>query len=212
MEPRIHCGNGAGWRPRGDGPAGGPEGGPPGSNPAGVPIGRGAWRGHAPPTAAGPRSSGPHTHARAAAIPSGVCPAQLATPPTHGGRHSPPLIEVPRRHACRPCSPRWKPCAPSCLAPHCAAAAPLSGEASAALLEWGVLQVALGKHLAEWRQPSRAEVLAHVILVGCTVHEAHLAAAAVFAAHDAATVVTALVHIQGGNRASPTVLGLLQAV
>ena len=72
--------------------------------------------------------------------------------------------------------------------------------------------MAPGKHPAEWRQPPDVEALAQVALVGCTVHEAHLAAAAVFAAHEAANVVTALVHVQGGSRASRTAAVLLKAL
>ena len=49
-------------------------------------------------------------------------------------------------------------------------------------------------------------------LVGCTVHEAHLAAAAAVAAHDAVQRVTALVHVRGGSKAAPTVAALLQAL
>ena len=49
-------------------------------------------------------------------------------------------------------------------------------------------------------------------LVGCTVHEAHLAAAAAVVAHDAVQRVTALVHVQGGSKAAPTVAALLQTL
>ena len=51
-----------------------------------------------------------------------------------------------------------------------------------------------------------------VALVGCTVHEAHLAAAAAVAAHDAVHQVTAVVHVQGGSRAAPTVATLPQTL
>ena len=51
-----------------------------------------------------------------------------------------------------------------------------------------------------------------VALVGCTVHEAHLAAAAALAAHDAVRRVTALVHVQGVSKAAPTVAALLQTL
>ena len=49
-------------------------------------------------------------------------------------------------------------------------------------------------------------------LVGCTVHEAHLAAAAAIAAHYGVQRLTALVHVQGGSKAAPTVATLLQAL
>ena len=46
-------------------------------------------------------------------------------------------------------------------------------------------------------------------LVGCTVHEAHVAAAAAITAHDGVQRVTALVHVQGGSKAALTVATLL---
>ena len=49
-------------------------------------------------------------------------------------------------------------------------------------------------------------------LVGCTVHEAHLAATAVLTAHDNAQRVTAPVHVQWGSKAAPTPATLLQAL
>ena len=49
-------------------------------------------------------------------------------------------------------------------------------------------------------------------LVGCTVHEAHFAAAAALTAHDNVQRVTALVHVQGGSKAAPTVAALLQTL
>ena len=48
-----------------------------------------------------------------------------------------------------------------------------------------------------------------VALVGCTVHEAHLAAAAALTAHDGVERVTALVQVQRGSKAAPTVATLL---
>ena len=49
-------------------------------------------------------------------------------------------------------------------------------------------------------------------LVGCTVHQAHLAAAAALTAHDGVLRVTALVHVQGGSKAALTVVTVLQAL
>ena len=51
-----------------------------------------------------------------------------------------------------------------------------------------------------------------VALVGCAVHEAHLAAAAAIKAHDGLKWVTTLVHVHGGSKVAPTVATLLQAV
>ena len=51
-----------------------------------------------------------------------------------------------------------------------------------------------------------------MVLVGCLVHEAHLAAVAAITAHNGAERVTALVHVQGGSKAAPTVETLLQAL
>ena len=49
-------------------------------------------------------------------------------------------------------------------------------------------------------------------LVGCTVHEAHLVAAAAIAPHDGVQRVTAMVHVQGGSKAAPIVATLLKAL
>ena len=49
-------------------------------------------------------------------------------------------------------------------------------------------------------------------LVGCTVDETHVAAAAALTAFDNVQRVTALVHIQGGSKAAPTVAAPLQTV
>ena len=49
-------------------------------------------------------------------------------------------------------------------------------------------------------------------LVGCRVHEAHLAAAAAIAAHDGIQRITAPVHVQGGCKAAPTMATLIQAL
>ena len=49
-------------------------------------------------------------------------------------------------------------------------------------------------------------------VVGCTVHEARLAAAAAITAHDAVQRVTALVHVQGGSKAAPMLATLLQTL
>ena len=56
------------------------------------------------------------------------------------------------------------------------------------------------------------EAVRCVALVGCTVHEAHPAVAAANAAHDGVQQITALVHVQGGNKAAPNVETLLQAL
>ena len=48
-----------------------------------------------------------------------------------------------------------------------------------------------------------------VALVGCTVHEAHLAVAAAITAHDGIQRVTALVHVRAVSKAAPTVATLL---
>ena len=69
--------------------------------------------------------------------------------------------------------------------------------------EWGIAQVTPGRHPAEWRQPSQEGALWYVALVGCTVHEAHLAAAVAITAHDGFQWVTALVHVQGGAATWP---------
>ena len=78
--------------------------------------------------------------------------------------------------------------------------------------EWGIAQITPGRHPAEWMQPSQEGALRCVAFVGCTVHEAHLADAAALAAHDAIQRVTALVHVQGGSKAAPTVAALLQTL
>ena len=72
-----------------------------------------------------------------------------------------------------------------------------------ALREWGVVQITPERHPAEWKQPSQEAAPEHVALVGCTIHEAHLAAAAVLVACDAAQRVTALIHVQGAARPPP---------
>ena len=84
------------------------------------------------------------------------------------------------------------------------------GESRDKIREWGIAQITPGGHPAEWKQPSQEGALGCVALVGCTVHEAHLAAAAAVAAQDAIQQVTALVHVQGGSKAAPTVAALLQ--
>ena len=48
--------------------------------------------------------------------------------------------------------------------------------------------------------------------VGCTVHKAHLVAATALTAHGNVQRVTALVHVQGGSKAAPTVAALLQTL
>ena len=49
-------------------------------------------------------------------------------------------------------------------------------------------------------------------LVRCTVHEAHLAAAAAILAHNSVQRVTTPVHVQGGSKVAPTVAIVLQAL
>ena len=78
--------------------------------------------------------------------------------------------------------------------------------------EWGIAEITPGRHQAEWKQPSQEGHLRCVALADCTDHEAHLAAAAAIAAHDAVQRVTALVHVQGGSKAAPTVAALLQTL
>ena len=77
------------------------------------------------------------------------------------------------------------------------------GESRDTIREWGITQITPGRHIAEWRQPFHEGALRCVALVGCTVHEAHLAAAAAIAAHDGVHRVTALVHVHGGSKAAP---------
>ena len=47
---------------------------------------------------------------------------------------------------------------------------------------WCPVHVTPGRQPAEWRKPNRADARRCVVLVGCTIHEAHLAASAVFTA------------------------------
>ena len=101
------------------------------------------------------------------------------------------------------------------LLPSTTAVQPLrrfKGESRDKIREWGIAQITPGRHPAEWKQPSQEGALRCVALVGCTVREAHLAAAAAVAAHDAVQRVTALVHVQGGSKAAPTVAALLQTL
>ena len=86
------------------------------------------------------------------------------------------------------------------------------GESRDKIREWGIAQITPERHPAEWKQPSQEGALRCVALVGCTVHEAHLAAAAAVAPHDAVQRVTALVHVHGGSKAAPTVAALLQTL
>ena len=92
---------------------------------------------------------------------------------------------------------------PLCLCP---------GESRDTIREWGIAQITPGRHPAEWKQPSQEGALRCVALVGCTVHEAHLAAAAALTAHDSVQRVMALVHVQGGGKTAPTAATLLQAL
>ena len=101
------------------------------------------------------------------------------------------------------------------LLPSTTAVQPLclfQGESRDKIRERGIAQITPGRHPAEWKQPSQEGALRCVALVGCTVHEAHLAAAAAVAADDAVQRVTALVHVQGGSKAAPTVAALLQTL
>ena len=86
------------------------------------------------------------------------------------------------------------------------------GESRDTIHEWGIAQITPGQHPAEWKQPSQEGALQCGALVGCTVHEANLAAVAALRAHDGVQRVTALVHVQGGSKAAPTVATLLQAL
>ena len=76
----------------------------------------------------------------------------------------------------------------------------------------GIAQITPGRHPVEWKQASQEGALRCVALVGCTVREAHLAAAAALTAHDAVQRVTALVQVQGGSKAAPMVAALLQTL
>ena len=92
------------------------------------------------------------------------------------------------------------------LLPSTTAVQPLrlyQGESWDTIREVGIAQITLGQHPAEWKQPSQEGALRCVALVGCTVHEAHLAAAAALTAHDGVQRVTALVHVWGGQQSSP---------
>ena len=86
------------------------------------------------------------------------------------------------------------------------------GESQDKIRQWDIAQITGGLHPAEWKQPSQEGPLRCMALVNCTVREAHLAAAAALAAHDAVQRVTALVHVQGGRKAAPTVAALLQTL
>ena len=77
------------------------------------------------------------------------------------------------------------------------------GESRDTMREWGIAQITPGRHPAQWKQPSQEGALRCVALVGCTVHEAHLAAAAALTAHDGVQRVTALLKVQGGQQSSP---------
>ena len=76
------------------------------------------------------------------------------------------------------------------------------------LREWGLIQIMLGWHPTEWRQSTRGGVLQRAVLVGCTLHNAHMAAATTLAGHDDVLGVTALVH-DGGQR-SQAAAGLVE--
>ena len=101
------------------------------------------------------------------------------------------------------------------LLPSTTAVQPLrlyQGDSRDTIREWGIAQITPERHPAEWNQPSQERALRCVALVGYTVREAHLAAAPAFTAHGNVQQVTALVHVQGGSKADPTVAGLLQAL
>ena len=84
------------------------------------------------------------------------------------------------------------------------------GESLDTIREWGIAQITPGRHLAEWKQPSQEVALRCVALVGCTVHEAYLAAATALMAHGNVQWVRALLHVQGGSKAAPTVAAMLE--
>ena len=101
------------------------------------------------------------------------------------------------------------------LLPSTTAVQPLrvyQGESRDTIREWGIARITLGRHPTEWKQPSQEGALRCVALVGCTVHEAHLAVAATLTAHDGLQRTTALLHGQGVSKAAPTVATLLQAL
>ena len=83
--------------------------------------------------------------------------------------------------------------------PHCL----YQGESRDTIREWGITQITPGRHLSEWKQPFQERALRCVALVGCTVHKAHLAAAAAIAAHDSVQQVTALVHVREAAKQPP---------
>ena len=85
------------------------------------------------------------------------------------------------------------------------------GESRDTIRERGITQITPGRHPAEWKQPSPKGALRCVAVVGCTVHEAQSAAVAAITAHDGIQRVTAVVHVQGGNKAAPTVATLPHA-
>ena len=86
------------------------------------------------------------------------------------------------------------------------------GESRDTIWDWGIAQIKPGRHPAQWKQPSQEGALRCVALVSCTVHEAHLAAPVTLTAHDNIQRVTALVHVQGGKKAAPTVAALLETL
>ena len=57
------------------------------------------------------------------------------------------------------------------------------GESRDTVRECGIARITPGRHPVEWKPPSQEGPLRCVALVGCMVHEAHLAAAAALAAH-----------------------------
>ena len=73
------------------------------------------------------------------------------------------------------------------LLPSTTAVQPLrlyQGESWDTIREWGIAQITPGRHRAEWKQPSQEGALRCVALVGCTIHEVHLAAATALISHD----------------------------
>ena len=113
--------------------------------------------------------------------------------------------------------PPVQPTAPAlwALLPSTTAVQPLrlhQGESRDTIRESGIARITPGRHPAEWKQPSQEGALRCVALVDYTVHEAHLVAAAAVAAHGNVQRVTALVHVQGGSKAAPTVAALLQTL
>ena len=107
------------------------------------------------------------------------------------------------RKAPRRSSPLWRPCRCSCPMP--LRSSPGASTRAPIRRRYGP---ASGRHPAEWRKPKWAHPMGCMVLVGCTIHDVHFAASAVFTAYEDAGTVTA-VQIHGGARASPNAATLL---